>query len=315
MSAAKTVFMFSGQGSQYFHMGKSLFQDNAVFRTHMTQLDEVVRHLTGQSVVETLYSPANKISMPFDRTLLTHPAIIMVEYALAHTLIDAGIVPDMVLGASLGSFTAACLAGALSINDTLAMAVAHARSLEQTCRAGGMIAILATPDMFGETFLSQYSECAAVNFSSHFVVSAPDADCAMIEKELRQRDIAFQRIPVSFAFHSRWIESARSQFETQTAAIAVSKLHLPMMCCDHASLLTTLEPGHFWNVTRHPIRFSEAITRLETENGYRYIDVGPAGTLAVFLKYLLPSTTTSRVHSILTPYGQDTANLARLMPT
>lgn len=294
-------------------MGKSLFQENAVFRSHMTHLDEVVRQLTGQSVVETLYSPANKLSMPFDRTLLTHPAIIMVEYALAHTLIDAGIVPDIVLGASLGSFTAASLAGALSINDALAMAVAHARSLEQTCRAGGMIAILAEPKLFGETFLSQYSECAAVNFASHFVVSAPDADCAMIETELRRRDIAFQRIPVSFAFHSRWIESARSQFETQTAAISIARLHLPMMCCDHGKLLTNLQDSYFWNVTRHPIRFSVAISTLEADGGHRYIDVGPAGTLAVFLKYLLPSTTTSSTHSILTPYGRDVANLARLI--
>lgn len=286
-----------------------------MFRSHMKHLDQVVRQLTGQSVLEVLYSPSNTVSMPFDRTLLSHPAIIMVEYSLAHTLMDAGVMPDMVLGASLGSYTAACLAGTLSIHDALAMAVAHARALEQNCGAGGMIAVLTTPELFGESFLKHYSECAAVNFTSHFVISAPEEDCVRIEKELRQRDVTFQRIPVSFAFHSRWIDSARSQFETQTASIPLARPRLRMVCCDQAASIARCQDSYFWDVTRRPIRFADTITALEADGRHRYIDVGPAGTLAVFLKYLLPTTTNSTAHSILTLYGRDVANLTRLMQT
>src|SRR5690349_11489627 len=90
-SAPKTVFMFSGQGSQYFQMGKELFNKNDTFRTWMVRLDEIARRLAGRSVIETLYSEAHRKADRFDCTLLTHPAIFMVEYSLAQTLMQAGL--------------------------------------------------------------------------------------------------------------------------------------------------------------------------------------------------------------------------------
>lgn len=313
MGGKKNVFMFSGQGSQYFQMGRSLYSENAGFRCQMGELDEVVRALTGHSVTEHLYAPAKKVSDPFERTLLTHPAIIMVEYCLAHTLMKAGVTPDIVLGASLGSYTAASLAGVLPIHDALAIAVAHARSLEEHCPIGGMIAILADPGLFRQSFLNECSELAAVNFASHFVVSAPQEYCQGIEDGLRRRDIAFQRLPVSYAFHSRWIDGARCQFEALAESVALKPPCLPIVCCDHGQLIGDVNHSFFWDVTRQPIQFSEAIAFLEEWDRFRYIDVGPSGTLAVFMKYLLGSNTQSTAYPILTPYGRAPINLERIV--
>lgn len=300
--------MFSGQGSQYFQMGAALYQANAVFRAEMTRLDAVVRQLSGRSVLEALYEPGRALSSPFDQTSVSHPAIVMVEYALAQALVHAGVKPDIVLGASLGSFTAAALAGALRIEDALAAALAHARALEQRCPPGGMVAVLESAELYKEDFIRNNAELAAVNFESHFVISAPSAQCAAIEAELGRRDIPCQRIAVSFAFHSRWIEDARSDFEAALRALPIRPLQLPFVCCDRAAVLTQLHAGYFWDVTRHPIRFPEAIAQLERDGACRYLDLGPAGTLATFLKYLLPRSTCSTAQAILTPYGQDLRN-------
>ena len=309
----KTVFMFSGQGSQYYQMGKALYDAQPVFKRCMQQLDTCVRALTGHSVVDTLYAPGNKAGTPFDRTLLSHPAIIMVEYALAQTLIEAGVQPDMVLGASLGSYTAAAVAGALPVSDALALAVAHARALEECSEPGGMIAILADPALMQEDFLRLHAQCGGVNFKEHFVVSAPQDACRQIERELRERDIAFQRIAVSFAFHSPWIDSARSSFAVRSGAIKAGRPQLPFACCERAALLDELPQDYFWNVTRQPIRLPETVAALERTGHYRYLDAGPAGTLAVFLKYLLPAASASTCSTVLTPYGRDLANFDRLM--
>src|SRR5579872_4118204 len=107
--------MFSGQGSQYFQMGRSLYDNNDTFRHWMMQLDGIARELSGNSVIEALYAPQRRIGDVFDRTALTHPAIFMVEYSLAQTLIHAGVCPDIVLGVSLGSFAAAAVAGFLGV--------------------------------------------------------------------------------------------------------------------------------------------------------------------------------------------------------
>jgi bacillaene synthase trans-acting acyltransferase len=308
MKGTKTVFMFSGQGSQYFHMGRPLYQANEIFRAFMRQLDDLVRELSGSSVLESMYSSANNIASTFDNTALTHPAIFMVEYSLARALMESGVVPDVVLGASLGSFAAATLAGCVTAGTALAAVVGQARSLEDHCEPGGMLAILADPALYGESFLRDSCDLAAVNFPSHFVVSAPHQRRARIEAELDARTIPWQRLAVSFAFHSRWIDAARTHFETYMQSIPVGSCKLPLVCCDQAAVLGTLHSSYFWDVTRRPIRFREAIAALERRGRYRYVDVGPAGTLATFLKYLLADSSRSTVHPILTPYGHDLRN-------
>jgi acyl transferase domain-containing protein len=310
---AETVFMFSGHGSHYFHMGKPLFDDNDTFRCWMVRLDDIARPLIGRSVIEALYSSARDKGEAFDQTLLTHPAIFMVEYSLAQTLIQAGVLPDMVLGVSLGSFAAAAVAGSIEVEDALTAVIRQAIALEKYGEPGGMIAVLADPALFAEDFLSDRSELAAVNFSSHFVVSARRTELTEIETYLRKRDVSYQRLPVSFPFHSRWIDKAKAPFESHIRSIRYRQNRLPLVCCDQAAILSGLSDSYWWDVVRHPIRFRETTALLEQQGARRYIDVGPAGTLATFMKYGMKPTTSSTVHSILTPFGSDHKNLAALL--
>ena len=313
MDLKSTVFMFSGQGSQYFQMGRELYDCDDTFREWMIELDDIAQDVSGRSVIETLYSGARGKGDPFDRTLLTHPAIFMVEYSLSQSLIHAGVRPDMVLGVSLGSFAAAAVAGFINVEDALTAVMGQAIAFEECCEPGGMIAVLADPALFAEDFLSGRSELAAVNFSSHFVVSARRAELAEIEAALMSRNIGYQRLPVSFPFHSQWMERAKARFESFMRSIRLKRGRLPLACCDQSTILFDLSDDYFWNVVRRQIRFRETIERLEREGARRYIDLGPSGTLATFLKYVAPATTRSTAHAILTPYGFDRKNLAALL--
>ena len=49
----------------------------------------------------------------FDNLLHTHPALFMVQYSLAQTLLRRGMKPDVVLGYSLGEWVALAVSGAL----------------------------------------------------------------------------------------------------------------------------------------------------------------------------------------------------------
>src|SRR5579872_2141062 len=211
--------MFSGQGSQYFQMGRPLFEASTVFRKHLQRFDELLRELSGISALDALYGKQRDRAEPFDDILLTHPAIFIVEYALAKALMDAGGVPEMVLGTSLGSFAAAALAGIIPAEEALAAVVYQARALEESCEPGGMVAVLADPALYREAFFADRSELAAINFSSHFVVAAPAEQCREIERQLAARKLPSQRLPVSFAFHSRWLDAAQGRFEASTQCI------------------------------------------------------------------------------------------------
>lgn len=315
MSAAKTVFMFSGQGSQYYQMGKPLFDGDDIFREHMLRLDSMAHKLSGKRVLEAIH--AGSKADAFDRTLLTHPAIFMTEYALALRLIDAGIEPDLTLGASLGSFAAATVAGCMSEEDAMAAVIEQAKSFEDSCERGGIIAILDEPAFYeDEAFLHAHSEMAGVNFDRHFAVAARQSDLDAIEAELKRRSVTHQRLAVSFAFHSRWIDNAQAQFCAFMRTLPLKPATRPVVCCDRATTLGPILPDEFfWSVVRRPIRFRDTIAQLERQDTHRYIDVGPSGTMATFVKYALPESSASTGHAVLTPYGHDRRNLDALLAT
>lgn len=311
MSVAKTVFMFSGQGSQYYQMGKPLFDSNEVFRNWMLRLDALAHELSGKRVLDAMYSRSQ--ADVFDRTLLTHPAIFMVEYSLARCLMDEGVRPDLTLGASLGSFAAATVAGHLEVEHAMAAVIAQAEAFEASCERGGMIAVLADPALYDEAFLCERSEMAGINFATHFAVSAAQTDLAAIEAELKRRGVSHQRLAVSYAFHSRWIDNAQEQFAASMHSVPLGNGALPMVCCDRAATLNELPEDFFWRVVRQPIRFRDTIALLERQGAHRLVDLGPSGTLATFVKYALADASPSTSHAILTPYGRDQKNLTALL--
>ncbi len=176
-----------------------------------------------------------------------------------------------------------------------------------------MIAVLTDRNTYGKPHLREQSELAAINFASHIVVSAPQSHLAHIERSLGEQDVVYQRLPVSYAFHSRWIDDARAPFECFMRSMRLSAGTLPLACCREARLLTELPDDFFWRVVREPIRFKDTIDALEQRGAHRYIDVGPAGTLATFAKYCLPSGSPSTAHAIMSPFGNERRSMAALL--
>lgn len=309
----KVVFMFSGQGSHCYQMGRELYDGLTKFRERMDRMDATVRALTGSSVVAALYHERRRRDEVFDRTLLTHPAIFMVECALADTLIASGLRPDMVCGASLGMFAATVAAGGLSPEDALAVVVRQARLLEQYCEKGAMYAVLAEPALFRASGLERSSELAGINFGSHFVISTTGARVPEVERVLCETGVTHQKLAVSFAFHSRWIEAIEAPFMAELRSLHINRPRIPVVCCAGAEILDELNSHHLWRATREPIRFQQTIEQLEQLGAHLYVDLGPSGTLATFVKYLLPPRTRSETRLTLSPFGQDLPNLAGLL--
>lgn len=304
--------MFSGQGSQYYQMGRGLFEGQASFRRKVLRMDGVVRRLIGTSVVEVLYGSTP--STPFDRTLLTSPAILMVELALAELLIERGMNPDYVCGASFGTLAAATVAGCMAPDQALVLAIEQARAIEAHCQPGGMITLLGGRELYeGDSILLEHSEVAAVNSPSHVVIAGTVGGLNVIEAHLKRKGILFHRLPVRYAFHSKWIEDARLPLLACVRSISLTDPKVPILCCVTAETVPIISKEYFWTVMRSPIRFSETIMRCESRGPHTYIDVGPSGSMAAILRHALPSTPLSRVKWIMSPYADEVQQFGLVM--
>ncbi|MCP4147657.1 MAG: ACP S-malonyltransferase, partial [bacterium] len=318
MKKQPIVFMFSGQGSQYFHMGKELFQKEPRFRYWLEKLDDRTYDITGRRVLDSLYNERKNVSHVFDCTLDTHPAIFMVEYALARLVMEKGIQPDGVLGSSLGEFAAAAVAGCLSPETALDLVVNQAQSIESLCPKGAMLTVLHSPAIYNNTpLLYENSTIASVNYSSHFVLSGAPEKLREIAAFLQNQLIDVLLLPVTFAYHSPLIDAARDKITEYSKANRFQAPGIPFISCVSGKSITRFPADYSWRIARATIRFQEALQTLNTDNCF-YLDMGPAGTMANFVKNNLKKNlkkdcdNPTDCFSIMTPYGGEIKKISTL---
>ncbi len=304
------VFMFSGQGSQYYSMGKELFEENSVFREWILKQDNIIKKTAGFSVIDELFGTRNNLRHVFDRMKYTHPAIFMVEYALAQVLMEKGVYPDYVLGTSMGEFASAAVAGIMSLEDILGALVKQAEIVEASCPDGCMIAILDNPDIYYSVpVLNQNSEMASVNYNRHFVISVGAKEFDIVIGYLNDNSISFQKLPVRYPYHSSGIDCAKEQYLNFLEGKVYRIPQLKFISCLTGRLEKSVSAGYFWDVVRNPIQFSKSVQFLEENGDHVYIDLGPSGTLANFAKNNLRDGSSSRCFSIITQFKTDCRNL------
>jgi bacillaene synthase trans-acting acyltransferase len=304
------IFMFSGQGSQYYHMGKELYCKNTIFRKWMLKLNDIVYQKIGFSIINEIYNEVKNKADNFDRLLYTHPAIFMVEYSLARVLIEGGFEPDYVLGASLGEFASAAVAGAISVEEALEIILKQAQLIESHCQIGSMIAIVDNPSLYNQSsVISLHSNLAAINYSSHFIISGERVRLLKIEEYLKTKNFIFQVLPVRYGFHSSNIAPIESEYAAFLSKLSFKKPKIPVISCSLSGCATDFSDKYFWEIIRQPIYFQKTIINLEEQGQFKYIDLGPSGTLANFVRKNLSRDSFSQSYDVLNPFGQDIKKL------
>lgn len=313
---SEMVFMFSGQGSQYNKMGLELYENQPVFRQSMEQLDRIFHDLTGKSVIEELYLNTKRKGSRFDDILYTHPAIFMVQYALAETLKAEGMTPRYTLGVSLGEYVALAVAGVLTAEQALELIVKQVELLKKTCKTGAMIAILDNEQLYhGNAELNTRSELIAVNFEKHFTIACKREHIKDIQQFIKERNIASLKLPVNYAFHSASIDELEEPYRTylqkidyKTPARGVS-----LVSAMAGGSVQAVGESFLWDVLRKPMNFRGALESLSSGGERLFLDLGPSGTLENFSKYILEQPQARQVRSVITPMGSELKKLNEIV--
>ena len=282
----RTVFMYSGQGSQYYGMGRELYAHNAAFRDAMDACNVIYREMVGRDMIAELYDDANKWREMTD-IMLSHPALFSVGYGLTVAMQHAGVQPDCVVGYSLGEYAASIAAGTLSHAHAMQLVVRQARLFQTSARAGGMLSVLAPTEHFdSRPDIYQNTVIASINFACNFVISGGPEALAATTQRLNAESCVSVRLPVDYPFHSPLLQPVETAFLDLFDGIPIGSPTIPQYSSVTSGPLSRIDAAHYWNVTRERVDFHKAIAAVADELGpCRFVDLGPTGTLSGFIKH------------------------------
>ncbi|MFI7546102.1 SDR family NAD(P)-dependent oxidoreductase [Actinoplanes sp. NPDC049599] len=274
----RIAFLFSGQGSQYYGMGRQLYETEPVYREVFDACDRVLAPALGASLADlTLYGtdPAR-----LDETRVTQPALVTLELALAALWESWGVTPVAVIGHSVGEIAAAVSAGVLDRAAGLEL-IAHRAGLMQRTERGAMLAVAAPEEQVREWIAGHELDVAAINGPGATVVSGAPDEISRLTSALKERGVRVSPLRVSHAFHSRLLDPALPELTERLRQLEFRAPQLPLVSnvTGQFAGAGTYDAEYWSRHARGPVRFHDGLRQLAGIDIDFCLEIGPDRTL------------------------------------
>jgi acyl transferase domain-containing protein/nucleoside-diphosphate-sugar epimerase/acyl carrier protein len=284
----RTVFVFPGQGSQWFGMSRQLQEREPVFRDTLERCDAAIRDVEGWSLLEQLDAVDTSPAYRLREINVIQPTLVAIEIALAALWRSWGVEPDAVIGHSMGEVAAACMAGALSIEDAFRVICVRSRLLRRVSGRGAMALVELAFDGAREV-VGRYEDrvaIAASNSPRSTVLSGDPAAIDAILKELEAKDIFCRPVRVDVASHSPQMDLLLDDLVTAIQGIEPRDTSIPICSTVLAVPIAgrALTPEYWVKNLRQPVLFSRSVQRLLADEHNVFIEMSPQPILLPFIE-------------------------------
>jgi amino acid adenylation domain-containing protein len=273
----KLAFVFPGQGGQWWRMGRELLRDEPVFRRAIDACDAALRAWTDWSLRDEL--ARDQASSRIQEIDIAQPATFAIQVALAALWRSWGIVPDAVVGHSMGEVAAAHVAGALSLEDA-ARVIRHRSHLMKRVSGRGAMAVVELSQDEAQRVIADeraHLSVAGSNSPKASVLSGDPAALRRVLELLDAREVFHRMLRVDVASHSPQMDPLRDELLELLAGLAPRASELAMFSSVTAQACTgaSLDAAYWGRNLREPFLFADTIRRM-AESGYTlFVELAP----------------------------------------
>ncbi|MCB0881537.1 MAG: ACP S-malonyltransferase [Thermoleophilia bacterium] len=278
----RTVLLFPGQGAQVVGMGRDLAMGSRLARETFEEADDALGYGLSRICFE---GPDEELT----RTDVCQPALVAMTTAAWRVAREEGVAGDVVLGHSLGEFSALVAAGALPFADALRIVAERGAAMKAAGEShpGTMAAVLGQSDDDVQVMCDEAGDVWLANFNCprQVVVSGTIEGVDRLVALAAERGAKIARLHVAGAFHSPLMAPAAARLEPALASWTPSDADPPFL----STTTCAVEPPERMRAVlleqlTSPVRFSAAVEIALEEGAERFIEFGPGKVLSGLVK-------------------------------